>query len=75
MQQRGYLVRLNKMQNFFHALLFCSKVNFCSANLTSKVNFFNEIVRVANSTNACELTEYRHGYSLSRIFIFSVKIH
>ena len=57
MQQWGYLVRLNKMQNFFHMVLFCSKGNFCSANLTSKVNFFNEIVRVANSTNACELTE------------------
>ena len=57
MQQRGYLVRLNKMQNFFHALLFCSKGNFRSANLTSEVMFFNEILRVATSTNACELTE------------------
>ena len=25
MQRRGYLVRLNKRQNFFHTLLFCSK--------------------------------------------------
>ena len=57
LQQRGYLVRLNKMQNFFHTLLFCSKANFRSANLTSKVIFFNEIVRVATSMNACELTE------------------
>ena len=41
MQQRGYLIRLNKRQNFFfHALLFCSKVDFRSANLTSKVIFF-----------------------------------
>ena len=28
MQQRGYLVRLNKRQNFFHPLLFCSKADF-----------------------------------------------
>ena len=59
MQQRGYLVRLNKRQNFyfFHTLLFCSKADFRSANLTSEVIFFNEILRVATSTNACELTE------------------
>ena len=58
MQRWGYLVRLNKRQNFFHTLLFCSKADFCSANLTSEVIFsFNEIVRVAISTNACELTE------------------
>ena len=48
MQRRGYLVRLNKRQNFFHTLLFCSKPNFRSANLTSKVMFFDEIVRVAS---------------------------
>ena len=57
MQQQGYLVGLNKRQNFFHTLLFCSKANFRSANLTSEVIFFNEIVRVASSTNACKLTE------------------
>ena len=27
MQRRGYLVRLNKRQNFFHTLLFCSKAD------------------------------------------------
>ena len=52
-QRRGYLVRLNKRQNFFHMLLFCSKADFRSVNLTSKVIFFNDIVRVATSTNAC----------------------
>ena len=57
MQRRGYLVRLNKRKNFFDTLLFCSKGDFRSANLTSEVIFFNEIVRVATSTNACELTE------------------
>ena len=57
MQQRGYLVRLNKRKNFFHTLLFCSKGDFCSANLTSVVIFFNEILRVAISTNVYELTE------------------
>ena len=31
-----------------HTLLFCSKADFCSANLTSEVIFFNEIVRVAS---------------------------
>ena len=56
MQRRGYFVRLNKMQDFFHKLLFCSKGDFRSANLTSEVIFF-EIVRVATSTNPCELTE------------------
>ena len=56
--RRGYHVRLNKRQNFFfHTLLFCSKADFRSANLTSEVIFFNEILRVAISTNACELTE------------------
>ena len=61
MQQRGYLVRLNKRQSFFFfshvTALFCSKADFSSANLTSEVIFFNEILRVATSTNACELTE------------------
>ena len=55
MQWRVYLVRLNKRQNFFHTLLFCSKADFRSVNLTSKV--FDDIVRVATSTNTCELTE------------------
>ena len=58
MQGRCDLVRQNKRQNFFsHTLLFCSKADFRSANLTSEVIFFNEILRVATSTNACELTE------------------
>ena len=57
MQQQGYPVGLNKRQNFFHTLLFCSKADFRSANLTSEVIFFNEIVRVATSAKACELTE------------------
>ena len=57
MQRRGYLVRLNKRQTFFHTLLFCGKADFRSANLTSEITFFNEIVRVASSTNAWESTE------------------
>ena len=58
MQRRGYLVRLKKRQNFcFHTLLFFSKADFRSTNLTFEVIFFNEVVRVATSTNACELTE------------------
>ena len=57
MQQRGYLVRLNKRQDFFHMLFFCSKADFRSANLTPEVIFFSEIVRVATNMNACELTE------------------
>ena len=44
MQRRGYLVRLKKRQNFFHTLLFCSKADFRSANLTSEAIVFNEIV-------------------------------
>ena len=56
MQRRGYLVRLNKSRICF-TLLFCSNADFRSANLTSAVIFFNEIVRVAIGTNACELTE------------------
>ena len=40
-----------------HTLLFCSNADFCSANLTSEVIFFNEIVRVASSTNASELND------------------
>ena len=56
MQRQGYLVRLNKRQNFFfHTLLFCSKADFRSVNLTSKV--FDDIVREATSTNTCEITE------------------
>ena len=55
MQRLGYLVILNKRQNFFHTLLVCSKADFRSANLTSEVIFVNEILRVATSTNACEL--------------------
>ena len=54
MQRRGYLVRLNKRPNFF---LTRNRFDFRSANLTSEVIFFNEIVGVASSTNACELTE------------------
>ena len=68
MQRRGYLVRLNKRKNFFHTLLFCSKGHFRSANLTSEVTFFNEILRVAISTNACELTEKFVLRDLSDLF-------
>ena len=57
MQRRGYLVRLNKRPIFFFTrhswLLFCSKADFRSANLTSDLIFYNEIVRVATSNNAC----------------------
>ena len=56
MQRRGYLLTEQKGRIFFHTL-FCSKPDFRSANWTSEVIFFNEIVRVASSTNACELTE------------------
>ena len=34
---------MNKRQNFFHTLLFCSKADFRLASLTSEVIFFNEI--------------------------------
>ena len=57
MQQQCYLVRLNKRQIFFHTLLFCRKPDLHSANLTSEILFFNEILRVATGTNACELME------------------
>ena len=57
MQQQGCLVRLNKRKNFFHTLLFYSKTDFRSVNLTSEVIFFDDIVRLATSMNACELTE------------------
>ena len=58
MQGGDYLVRLIKRQNFFfHTLLFCNKTDFRSANLASGQFFFNDILRVAISTNACELTE------------------
>ena len=46
---------LNKRHNFFKPILFCNKTDFRSANLTSEVTFFNEILRAASSTNACEL--------------------
>ena len=54
MQRRGYLVSLKKGRIFFHTLFFCGKADFRSANLTSEVIFFNEILRVATSTNACK---------------------
>ena len=38
MQRRGYLVTEQKAE-FFHNLLFCSKGDFRSANLISKVIF------------------------------------
>ena len=53
MQRRGYCKTEQKADTLF----FCSKADFRSANLTSEVIFFNEILRVATSTNACELTE------------------
>ena len=53
MQRRGCLERLNKRHIFFSHVV---KADFRSANLTSEVIFFNEILRVATSTNACELT-------------------
>ena len=40
MQRRGYLVRLKKGRIFPHMLLFCSKADFGSTNLTSEVIFF-----------------------------------
>ena len=52
----GLYVVTEQKAEFFHTLLFCSKADFRSANLTSEVIFFKEIVRVA-STKACELTE------------------
>ena len=64
MQWRVYL-ETEQTAEFFSTLYcfvsICSKANFCSANLTSEgseVIFFNEIVRVASSTNACELNEW-----------------
>ena len=57
MQQQCYLVRLNKRQIFFTSYCFVGKPDLRSANLTSEVIFFNEILRVATTTNACELTE------------------
>ena len=53
MQRRGYLVRLNKRQNFFFTR-YCFVVK---PTLTSEVIFFNAIVGVATSKNACELPE------------------
>ena len=52
----GLYVVTEQKAEFFHTLLFCSKADLRSANLTSEVIFFKEIVRVA-STKACELTE------------------
>ena len=52
----GLYVVTEQKTDFFHTLLLCSKADFRSANLTSEVIFFKEIVRVA-STKACELTE------------------
>ena len=40
MQRRGYLVRLKKGRIFSHMLLFCSKADFGSTNLTTEVIFF-----------------------------------
>ena len=57
MPWRGYLVRLNERQIFFTCYCFVGKPDLRSANLTSEVIFFNEILRVATSTNDCELTE------------------
>ena len=55
MQRRGYLVDEQKPE--FQFTLCCFVVKRISlANLTSEVIFFNEIVRVASSTNTCELT-------------------
>ena len=53
----GVTLSMNKRQNFFHTSLFCSKSDYRSANLTSEVIFFKDIVRIGSSTNACELTE------------------
>ena len=55
----GLPCKIKQKAEFFfsHMLLFCSEADFRSANLTSEVIFFKEILRVANSTNACELTE------------------
>ena len=61
MQWRVYLVTEQKAEFFSTLYCFvsiCSKADFCSANLTAEVIFFNEIVRVASSTNACELNEW-----------------
>ena len=61
MQWRVDLVTEQKAEFFSTLYCFvsiCSKADFCSANLTSEVIFFNEIVRVASSANACELNEW-----------------
>ena len=52
----GLYVVTDQKAEFFHTLLFCSKADFRSTNLTSEAMFFKEVVRVA-STKACELTE------------------
>ena len=55
MQRRGYLVRLNKRQNFFSHFL----ADFRLANLTSGVIFFNEIVRVGASVWSLQVQNER----------------
>ena len=61
---------LTKGRIFFHTLLFCGKADFRSANLTSKVIFFDDIVRVASSTNACELTVESSLFQNYKVFTF-----
>ena len=58
MQRRGYCKTEQKAEFFFffHTLFFCSEADFRSANLTSEVIIYNEISRVATSTNAWRLT-------------------
>ena len=55
--QRPGLPGRTELKGRISRVLFCSKADCRSANLTSEVIFFNEIVRVASSANACELTE------------------
>ena len=51
MQRRGYLVTEQKPE--FQFTLYC----FVAKPISEVIIFFNEIVMVASSTNACELTE------------------
>ena len=51
MQWHSYLVTEQKAE-FFSDFIVCSKADFPSANLTSEVIFFNEIVRIASTTSA-----------------------
>ena len=57
--QGNYLVLKTeqKADFFFTCYSFVGKPDLRSANLTSKVIFFNEILRVTTGMNACELTE------------------